>query len=230
MMTFTARRHAPVALVVVLALALALAAGDQAGASHETVQARDDFFLPAELTLEVGDTVTWVNQGERSHTVTSSGDPTTEGDEGQGFDTTLKPGESFTLTITEPTTVPYFCRFHGAQDGSGMAGTFTAQEQARRPTSRLAGESRIDTAVEISRQAFPGGASRVFLAQAGGFADALAGSSLTSQGPILLVPSCGEVPEAVLHEIDRLNPERIVALGGEAAVCNAVLDQAARAS
>lgn len=101
-----------------------------------------------------------------------------------------------------------------------MAGSITTREGGR-----ISGADRISTAVAISNQAFPQGASTVFIATADGFADALAAGSLTD-GPVLLVPQCGELPIVVANEIDRLDPQRVLALGGESAVANQILRQA----
>lgn len=100
------------------------------------------------------------------------------------------------------------------------------QTLPRRARERLAGSSRIETAVAISQHQFPSTATTAYLARADEFADAVAAGVLTD-GPILLVPSCGELPEAVRAEIARLDPQRVVALGGEAAVCDALLQEAA---
>lgn len=108
---------------------------------------------------------------------------------------------------------------------SGVAVAATGERDLR----RLAGASRFDTAVAISQEAFPDGASAVYLARADAFADALAGSSLTDRGPILLVPQCGPVPASVKTEVDRLEPIEVVALGGPGAICDGVLDQFAGA-
>ncbi len=62
-------------------------------------------------------------------------------------------------------------------------------EAAAATAERIAGASRVDTAVAISRAAFPDGAPTAYLARADVFADALAAGALTD-GPILLVPSC----------------------------------------
>lgn len=97
-----------------------------------------------------------------------------------------------------------------------------------RETSRLAGPDRITTAVAVSQAQFPGGADTVYLARADDFADALSGGTLTA-GPILLVPSCGELPAAVADEIVRVGATTVTALGGENAVCQGIVDQAAAA-
>lgn len=104
----------------------------------------------------------------------------------------------------------------------------TPEPSAPASTARLFGDGRIATAVEISQEAFGAGRGPrdVFIARADKFADALSGGSLNS-GPILLVPSCGPVPQLVLDEIERLDPEQVIALGGQSAVCSDTLGQAA---
>lgn len=92
--------------------------------------------------------------------------------------------------------------------------------------ARISGTDRIETSVAISEQAHPDGANRVYLARADVFADALAAGPLTG-GPVLLVPGCGDLPPATAAEIERLDPERVTALGGDGAVCDALLSAAA---
>lgn len=94
---------------------------------------------------------------------------------------------------------------------------------------RLAGRDRFGTAVEVSRYAFPDGAPELYLARADMAPDALVGGILT-EGPILLIPSCDEVPEIVLEEARRLDPDRVVPLGGEDAICEDVVEQVAAAA
>src|SRR5690625_1130577 len=61
------------------------------------------------------------------------------------------------------------------------------------PAERVFGENRLETAVAIAQRSFPSGAGVVYLARADQFADALAAGTLVD-GPILLVPSCGDLP------------------------------------
>lgn len=100
--------------------------------------------------------------------------------------------------------------------------TVTTQQ----PTIRVAGESRIETAAAISRRAFPDRAATVYLARADVGVDAMVGGALID-GPILLVPQCGELPDVVAEEIARLTPGVIATLGGSGAVCDALLETAA---
>lgn len=94
--------------------------------------------------------------------------------------------------------------------------------------NRLAGTTRIETAIEISRFQFPDGAEQVYLARADLFADAVAAGSLTG-GPILLTPN-DELPEGVADEIRRLSPATVTVLGGSQAVSDGVLIRAAQAA
>lgn len=84
---------------------------------------------------------------------------------------------------------------------------------------RLAGNDRYATAAAISKMRFAGGASTVFIATGGSFPDALAGSPAAAKlnGPILLTDP-GKLPAATAAEVDRLNPSKIIILGGAASV------------
>lgn len=116
-----------------------------------------------------------------------------------------------------------------AVDAEGVETTVEAVVTVGPGAARLDGDDRIETALRISRESFPaGGAGAVLLARSDAFADALAAAtlSLAEQAPVLLIPS-GEVPEAVLEEIDRLlgGAGSVHLLGGEAAITSAVVDQ-----
>ena len=106
----------------------------------------------------------------------------------------------------------------GSTGGSeGGDGTATAK--------RLAGADRYETAVAISARAFPDSAPVVYLIPQDRSPDALAASSL-SDGPVLVVPSCGDLPAVVRDEIRRLGPDEVIALGGEASICDEIVRQA----
>lgn len=102
------------------------------------------------------------------------------------------------------------------------------ERHRRRRQSRIDGTTPTERAVGISRRGFPDGADDVFLSRADELADAIAGGAVTS-GPILYVPRCGELPQVVGDEVARLDPDRVIALGGPQAVCDDILEQAADA-
>jgi len=83
---------------------------------------------------------------------------------------------------------------------------------------RYAGADRYGTSVEISRRTFPPGVDAAYVATGVNFPDALAGSAASGgRGPILLVTKTA-IPGAVITELKRLSPRRIVVLGGTGVV------------
>ena len=84
---------------------------------------------------------------------------------------------------------------------------------------RVAGSDRFSTAAAVSLAEFPAGANTVFIATGADFPDALAGAAVAAElgAPLLLVGATG-IPGPTATELDRLNPNDIVILGGEAAV------------
>lgn len=94
-----------------------------------------------------------------------------------------------------------------------------------RTVVRLA-SGRWTAAVAMSRHRFPDGAPSVYVVAASAVSDTVVAGVLG--GPLLAVPTCDDLPGVVRAEIDRLSPDRIVAVGGPAAVCTDVLIEAAR--
>src|SRR3989449_3576078 len=68
-------------------------------------------FPPANLTVTVGKTVTWLHQTTVTHTVTSDGSSL--------FDSGFMPtGATFQFTFTMPGTYPYYCTVHPFMKGT----------------------------------------------------------------------------------------------------------------
>jgi plastocyanin len=95
-------------------------------------------FEPSTITVEAGETVTFVNDSSDIHTVTgrqsslpsnasyfSSGGFTSESaaraDVDRGF---VDPGDDYAVTLEEPGTYRYFCIPH---ESSGMRGTIVVE-------------------------------------------------------------------------------------------------------
>jgi glucose/arabinose dehydrogenase/putative cell wall-binding protein len=91
------------------------------------------------------------------------------------------------------------------------------------PVERRFGDGRIDTAAIVSEEAFAPGASVAYIASGNTFPDALAGGAAggVTGGPVLLTTR-DSLPEATARELRRLQPDRIVVLGGAAAVSGQV--------
>ncbi|KAB7745688.1 hypothetical protein GA707_07240 [Nostocoides sp. F2B08] len=90
--------------------------------------------------------------------------------------------------------------------------------------TRLAGETRYETAVAISNYAYELAEFGVVVASGADFPDALAAGAVADnrQGPLLLVPRDGALPEAVEAELDLLNPWSVYIAGGVSAVSGAI--------
>lgn len=89
---------------------------------------------------------------------------------------------------------------------------------------RIGGDSRFDTAALLSEATFAAAVAVAYVATGAAFPDALAGGAAAGRdaGPMLLV-QVDAVPAATRQELQRLAPERIVVLGGAAAVSDAVV-------
>ncbi|MCP5475350.1 MAG: hypothetical protein H7A19_10990 [Rhodanobacteraceae bacterium] len=112
---------------VALALLL-LVCATSAAARNWNVQAGGSRleFVPRELTIEPGDTVTWSNLGGLHNVVADNGAfRCANGCDGQGGNGA--PSSQIwraTVTFNQPGTFGYFCEPHG-QPGAGMYGTIT---------------------------------------------------------------------------------------------------------
>jgi plastocyanin len=74
----------------------------------EEVSIGDNFFDPEAVTVKVGTTVKWTNEGQTAHTVT----------EENSFDSgSLEPGAEFEQTFDEAGSFEYVCTIHAGQSG-----------------------------------------------------------------------------------------------------------------
>ncbi len=91
---------------------------------------------------------------------------------------------------------------------------------------RVAGPDRFGTAAEVSSTFFaPDAVDTVFVASGANFPDALAGSAPAARdGSPMLLTRPGTLPAATEAELARLDPQRIVVLGGQSSIDDAVLD------
>jgi plastocyanin len=60
-------------------------------------------FAPAEVSVNVGDTIEWINKDVLAHTATAR-----NGD----FDVTTPPKKTVTSVLKKAGSVEYYCRFH----------------------------------------------------------------------------------------------------------------------
>jgi plastocyanin len=81
-----------------------------AGADDAAVKIDNFTFTPKSVTVKAGTTVTWTNQDDIPHTVTS----TTKQFKSKPLDT----DDKFTFTFTTPGTYEYFCSLHPHMTGT----------------------------------------------------------------------------------------------------------------
>lgn len=104
------RRLAP------LVLLLLLLAAPQAGAAQREVSLGNGIFVPDAIQIEAGDTILFVNDDDRAHTVTSVWD------DGASLHVILKPGQSVPVVFHEAGTYAIRCLPHSTVDHAGAHG------------------------------------------------------------------------------------------------------------
>lgn len=95
-------------------------------------------------------------------------------------------------------------------------------------TARVSGDDRYAGSVAISKQAFPATSSVVYVATGENFPDALSAAPAAAKqgGPVLLTTS-ETLPDVVRAEIGRLDPAKIVVVGGTTAISAQVYSELA---
>lgn len=101
------------------AAATAALAGCSAGGGADVVETTDvtmadDQFDPRNIAVDAGATVTWTNEDDDGHTVTSASD-------NWELDETVSAGGETTHTFEEDGVYDVYCRFHGTEELSGMS-------------------------------------------------------------------------------------------------------------
>lgn len=117
-----------IAAILVAGVALAGTAGPVRGATHE-IPIANFAFVPEELTITAGDTVTWTNEDVVIHTATSVDGAFDSGD--------LAQGESWSMTFNTPGTYDYLCTPHPFMVGRiiVVAAPATPSPQASSPAA-----------------------------------------------------------------------------------------------
>ena len=111
----------------------------------------------------------------------------------------------------------------GTGSVSADVATQLAGYTASKRVTRAAGDDRYGTSAAISAATFEPGVPVVYVANGLNFPDGLSGAPAAGVGggPVLLTAST-RVPPAVAAELDRLDPARIVVLGGSGVVSDSV--------
>jgi plastocyanin len=123
-----------VAAVAVAALLTMLPEPARAASTPVVIKMTDKqpFYTPEKVSIKVGDTVQWVNDGQTVHsvstTVANAQNPkdTSMPKGAQAFDSGfIPPGGDFSYTFTVPGTYKYFCLPH---EKAGMVGVIVVKK------------------------------------------------------------------------------------------------------
>ena len=103
------RRAAPFALAALLAVGLGHGAPVRAATGPVTIEIDHFVFSPAEITVEAGTIVEWVNHDQTVHNIIL----TTAKSASPGMDT----GDHYTFRFDSPGDYPYLCGLHPHMTG-----------------------------------------------------------------------------------------------------------------
>ncbi|MHB8233113.1 MAG: plastocyanin/azurin family copper-binding protein [Solirubrobacteraceae bacterium] len=126
-----------------MALTAGLCAPTPSGAAEETVSIVNSHYQPTPITVSLGDTVTWINEGFLLHTVTA-----TNGEFASGR---LHGGQRFSVRFDKPGTFDYVCTIHPRMSGkvivagqsSGHGGGGGEPSTPKSQTSTPAGTAHV---------------------------------------------------------------------------------------
>lgn len=103
------------AAIAALLVGLSVASAAPRAAETKAISIKDFEFAPTAITINVGDSISWKNDGQRAHTATALD---------ASFDSgNLDAGQSFSFTFAKAGTFAFACRYHDT-----MQGTITVQE------------------------------------------------------------------------------------------------------
>ncbi|MEV6605293.1 cupredoxin family copper-binding protein [Kutzneria sp. NPDC051319] len=111
---------------------LTLLAPTPAMAAVHAVAMAQYAFAPAALTVHVGDTITWTNQDQAPHDVTTTSAPVPL------HSPTLATGQSWTYTFSQPGTYAYICSIHPDMRAQVIVLAATPTTPTQRPATTTA--------------------------------------------------------------------------------------------
>lgn len=117
------------------------------GTSVPGCEETNECYIPYEITINVGEEVTWSNDDSAAHTVTAGS--AADGPSGV-FDSSLfMAGTTFSFKFEEAGTFPYFCMVHPWMEGIVNVGTAEATTTSM-PEPELISEKPAESQVEVS--------------------------------------------------------------------------------
>jgi plastocyanin len=139
-------RYALSGLALLSALTAGLCAPERSSAAEATVAIVNSHYKPTPVTVSLGDTVTWINEGFLLHNVTAAN--------GEFASGTLHDGQRFSVRFTKPGTFEYLCTIH-----PGMSGKVIVSGQS----SGEGGSGGGQPSAPVSQTSAPAGTAHVSL-------------------------------------------------------------------
>ena len=102
---------------------ITIAAGTGSAGANGTCVGANDCFNPHNTRLQPGASVTWKNDDNVLHTVTSG--KSTDADAGKIFDKNIPAGQSVSIQFNNTGTIDYFCKVHPWMTGQVTVGSGT---------------------------------------------------------------------------------------------------------
>jgi plastocyanin len=99
-----------IVIVAMLLMAGSLVAADKKDDDKKTVHIKDLKYDPKEIKIKAGETVTWVNDDDKDHTIES---------DDKSFDSSpdLSHGEKYQFTFKKKGKYAYHCKYHPREKG-----------------------------------------------------------------------------------------------------------------
>ncbi|MFN2503312.1 MAG: plastocyanin/azurin family copper-binding protein [Acidimicrobiales bacterium] len=133
-------------LAMSLVVGLTVVAPNAAGAADFQVSMVDFAYSPASITVNVGDRVTWTNNGFESHTVTAVDNFTRPpGDSGS-----IPRGGQYSFTFNTVGRWEYFCQIHGIGLMSGVVTVSSGSATVISSTTLEPGDSFTASATGVA--------------------------------------------------------------------------------
>ncbi len=107
---------------------ITIAAGTGAAGANSTCASAKNCFNPGVLNVKPGSTVTWMNNDNVIHTVTSG--KSSDTDVGKLFDKNIPMGKSISLQFNNTGTIDYFCKVHPWMSGQVVVGSGTSNSSS----------------------------------------------------------------------------------------------------
>lgn len=109
-------------ILTVAAAALLATAGTAVAQDAADVDVVDSDFVPSDVTVDAGGTVTWTQSGSLPHSVTADDGSFDSHPDCSGGTDCMGAGDTFAHTFDEAGEYAYYCRIHGGPGGVGMSG------------------------------------------------------------------------------------------------------------